>query len=157
MGKQLYISLLLGAFMVFGSVGSALAVPTIAIDLDPGTLGIQSTLSVTAGTSFTADVWFLGSGGAGFLFDAFAFAADFNDAGAVLGLAGGTGSPTAGSVAATAPIFALDTFTGGAVVPGSPLTTSFAGTGMAFPLTAGFTGSSDGVGCFPLAARLVEV
>lgn len=66
----------------------------------------------------------------------------FNDLGAVLGLIGGTGTPTAGSIAATAPIAALDAFSAGVVVSGSALTPS----GVPFPTPPGFTGQSDGLG-----------
>ena len=77
--------------ILFGAATSASAIPVITIDLDPETAGIQSSLSVASGSSFTIDMVITGDGVA--VFDTFAFAADFNDAGAVLGLFGGTGSP----------------------------------------------------------------
>ncbi len=130
---------LVAAFMLFGGIAKTSA-SVISIDLDPLTAGIQSTLSVVTGSSFTIDVVYTGDGVA--TFDTFAFATDFNDLGAVLGLAGGTGSPTAGSIAVTAPVAALDAFSAAAVAHGSALTPS----GVPFPITPGFAASSDGVG-----------
>ena len=131
---------LIAALLLLLGALPATAVPTISIDLDPGTAGIQSTRSVTSGSSFMIDVVFTGDGAT--LFDTFAFDAVFNDLGAILGLTGGTGSPTAGGIAATAPILALDAFSAAAVVSGSALTPS----GVPFPVPVGFTGQSDGVG-----------
>ncbi len=131
---------LMAGSLLLGGVPTASAIPVISIDLDPVTPGIQSTLSVPAGASFMIDVVFTGDGVT--MFDTFAFDTVFNDLGAVLGLTGGTGSPTAGSIAATAPIAALDVFSGGGVVPGSALTPS----GVPFPIPAPFTAGSDGLG-----------
>jgi len=138
--KKTIIRDLAAALILFGAATTASAIPVISIDLDPTTAGIQSSLSVASGSSFTIDMVITGDGAA--LFDTFAFAADFNDAGAVLGLFGGTGSPTAGSIAGLAPILATDLFSGAPVGPGSPLTPS----GVPFPVTPGFASSSDGLG-----------
>lgn len=133
------LGLIVGLLVIFHST-MAPAVPIISIDMDPFTPSIQNSLTVGPGTSFTIDVVYTGDGVA--IFDTFAFDVVFNDLGAVLGLAGGTGSPTAGSIAATAPISALDAFSAGFVVPGSALTPS----GVPFPIPAPFTAQSDGLG-----------
>ena len=127
---------------------SAWAGPIISIDLNPGMAGIQTTLTVDPGDTFTIDVVITGDGVMGF--DSAAFDVAFNDLGAVLGLAGGTGMPTAGALAGTAPGFfgltlpgeALDIFGLGvpAVAPGGALGTD------AFPVLAGFAGGIRGVG-----------
>jgi len=111
---------LCGASMEAGAI-------SVSVDLDPGTVGIQSTRSVVAGTSFTVDVVLNGDGST--VFDTFGFDVFFNDMGAgVLGLSGGTGTPTPGSIGATAPISFV------------PLSLG------PFPLTAPFTAQSGGVG-----------
>lgn len=138
------IQSLAAALILFGGSTTASAVPVVSIDLDPGTAGIQSSLSVVSGASFTIDMVLTGDGV--FAFDSFAFAADFNNLGAVLGLSGGTGSPAAGGITGLAPILAADLFSGAPVGPGTPLTPS----GVPFPLTPGFTASSDGVGIVSL-------
>lgn len=71
------------------------AIPTISVDMDPGTGGIQNTLAVTQGTTFTVDVLISDAAGPT-LFDTVALEALFNDAGAVLTL-GPTG-PVAGNL-----------------------------------------------------------
>ena len=126
--------------LLFVGVTSASAVPVISVDLDPGVAGIQSTVSIGAGSSFKIKVTFTGDGAT--LFDAFSFDTVFNDAGAVLGLAGSAGSPTAGGVAALAPFLAVDPGSGAFVVPGSVLTPI----AMGFPIPAPFTGQSGGIG-----------
>ncbi|MCH7916254.1 MAG: PEP-CTERM sorting domain-containing protein [Deltaproteobacteria bacterium] len=109
--------------------------------MDPGTAGIQTILTVDPGDVFTIDVVYTGDGTA--VFDTFAFDVVFNDLGAVLGLAGGTGSPTAGSIAGTVPSpLIADLFGAAFVVPGLPLTPS----GLPFPIPAPFTAGSDGLG-----------
>ncbi len=133
------------ALLVQVTTASAVIIPppSISVDLDPLTAGIQNTLTVTSGSTFTVDVVYTGNNTSAF--DTFAFSVDFNDLGAVLGLTGGTGSPTAGSIASpvlNCPILCLDVFSGAPVGPGSPLTPS----GVPFPITPGFTASSDGVG-----------
>lgn len=120
MQKKRVGGLMLALLLLIG-VPTASAIPIISIDLDPGTLGIQSTRSVTLGSSFTIDVVFTGDGIAAI--DTFLFDTVFNDLGAILGLTGGTGSPTAGSIAGTCPVLCVDALTFGAVVPGSALTT----------------------------------
>ena len=112
--------------LAFGQVGFPNGTPPppgagdplpIAVDLDPTAAGIQTTLSVAVGSSFTIDVVVTGDGVTAF--DTFAFDGVFNDLGAVLGLAGGTGSPTAGAIAGTCPIFCRDIFAGPVVVSGA--------------------------------------
>ena len=122
-------SLITVVALLMGVATATAAITTVAIDLDPNTLGIQSTLVVDPGDSFTIDVVLTGDGVA--TIDAFAFAADFNDLGAVLGLGG---MHTAGTIAGLAPLSALDAFTAGPVVPTSPLMPS----GFPFPITPGF-------------------
>jgi len=134
----------LATVLLFGGAANASAIPVISVDLDPTTSGIQTTLNVIAGSSFTLNLVLTGDGSS--LFDTFAFAADFNSSGAVLGLTGGTGMPTAGSIAGTAPIAALDISTAAATVPGSLLGT------LPFPITPGFTATSGGVGILSLVA-----
>ena len=144
--KKTILQSLAAVLLLFGWVTAASAGLIISVDLDPTTAGIQSTLSVAGGTSFTIDVVITGDGVMGF--DAAAFDVAFNDLGAVLGLSGGTGMPTAGALAGTAPGFfgltlpgeALDVFGFVAVAPGGSLTTDF------FPLAAGFAGGIGGVG-----------
>lgn len=124
--------------LLFVGVTSASAVPVISVDLDPGVAGIQSTVSIGAGSSFKIKVTFTGDGAT--LFDAFSFDTVFNDAGPVLGLAGSAGSPTAGGIAALA--LAVDPGSGAFVVPGSALTPI----AMGFPIPAPFTSQSGGIG-----------
>lgn len=131
-----------GALMLFGGATTASAVPTVSIDLDPGTPGIQNALTANQGASFTFDVVLTGDGVT--TFDAFLMDVGFNDLGTILGLTGGTGSPTAGSIADTCFVGCVDIFGGVIIVAGSPLTTGpFAPPG---PFTAqlGTVGISDG-------------
>ena len=127
----------MAAVLLIGGGTNASAIPVLSVDLDPTMPGIQTTLNVLAGSSFTLDLVLTGDGSS--LFDAFAFAADFNSSGAVLG---GTGMATAGTIAGTAPVAALDVFTAGPAAPGVLLTPS----GVPFPVTPGFMASSDGFG-----------
>jgi hypothetical protein len=116
---------------------AALALPIISVDLDPATPGIQSTLSVDVGTSFTIDLVVTGDG---VPFDLAIFETVFNSAGAVLGLAGGTGSPTAGGLAALG-FGAGDAYAPNLLAPGAPMAT-----GPIFAPAAGFSGQSGGIG-----------
>lgn len=144
---RLILSIIFGLAVMF-KVGTASALPMISVDLDPGTAGIQSALTVDPGDTFTVDVVYTGDGAA--TFDAFAFDVVFNDMGAgVLGLVGGTGSPTAGSIAATAPIAALDAF--GGVFVGIGIGDALTPSGVPFPIAAPFTAGSDGLGMFSIA------
>lgn len=139
--KRSYLSVLIVAAFLLLRATTASAVPVVSIDLDPGTAGIQTTRTVDPGEVFSIDVVYTGDGVA--VFDFFAFDVVFNDLGAgVLGLSGGTGLPTAGTIAGTAPFLALDVFSAGIVVPGSALTPS----GVPFPPPAPFTAQSDGLG-----------
>ena len=144
--KRTFLCGLMVALLLLVGVTPALAVPVISIDLDPGTGGIQTALTVDPGDSFTIDVVVTGDGVTAF--DLAAFDVAFNDLGAVLGLGGGTGMPTAGALAGTAPGFipltvpgeALDLPGGGIpVAPGGPLVPDF------FPLAPGFAGGFGGV------------
>lgn len=141
--KHTVFSLITCGVFMWG--GTAWAGSIISIDLFPGMAGIQTTRTVVQGSSFTIDVVYTGDGIA--TFDTFAFAADFNDSGAVLGLAGGA---TAGSIAM--PISScvggcLDAFSAAFVMPGDALVTSLAGIpSFPFPISPFFTASSDGVG-----------
>jgi len=129
---------------------SAWATPTVSIDLDPMTAGIQSTRTVDPGNTFTIDVVYTGDGGTAF--DTFAFAADFNDMGPVLGLVApmamfAPGDLAAGSIAATCPIPpCVDTHTFLGVAPGGFLVPAGVVPGVPFLPTAGFAATSDGVG-----------
>ena len=113
---------LAAALILFGgaTTASAIAVPIISIDLDPGTAGIQSTLTVAPGSSFTIDMVLTGDGVT--LFDTFAFAADFNDLGPILGLvlAGvallGLGAVAPASFMAHFTVFVLACFVGYMVI-----------------------------------------
>jgi hypothetical protein len=118
-----------GAVMLFGGATTAsadLAIPQIFIDLDPATPGIQNSLTVSQGSSFSVDVMLDPTNGFP-TFDTFATDMMFNDQGPVLGLEAGTfaGNPVAGGIA----IFCVlaiceDINTGGTVlIPGTPLTT----------------------------------
>ena len=144
--RRSYLSSLIVAALLLLRTTTASAVPTISIDLNPGLGGIQSMLTVDPGDVFTIDMVITGDGLMGF--DSAAFDVAFNDLGAVLGLSGGTGMPTAGALAGTAPGFfgltlpgeALDLPGGGIpVAPGGPLVTDF------FPLAPGFAGGIGGV------------
>lgn len=142
---RLIFSIIFGLAVMF-KAATASALPIISVDLDPGTAGIQSVLIVAPGDIFTVDVVYTGDGVA--VFDTFGFDVVFNNLGAgILGLAGGTGSPTAGAIAALAPVSAVDAFTFVAVAPGNALTPS------GFPILppAGFTAHSSLVGILSLA------
>ncbi len=136
------------AVLGLGTPAWATSIPIISVDLDPGTLGIQNTLTVDSGDSFTIDV--VVTGYSVTAFDTFAFDAVFNDLGAVLGLAPALtpGSPTAGGIAGTCPSSCLDVFSGGIVGIGSALTPKAAGPAgpPPFPIPAPFTAGSDGLG-----------
>ncbi len=142
----------MAAVLLIGGGTNASAIPVLSVDLDPTMPGIQTTLNVLAGSSFTLDLVLTGDGSS--LFDAFAFAADFNSSGAVLG---GTGMATAGTIAGTAPVAALDVFTVGPAAPGVLLTPS----GVPFPVTPGFMASSDGFGILsivlPFAGTTIDL
>ena len=135
-------------FMVGSTTASA--IPVISIDLDPGTAGIQSILSVAQGTSFTIDIVFTGDGVA--IFDTFAFDTVFNDVGAILGLAGGTGLLTAGSIAGTCGGgLCIDFVTGLPTFPGGVLTA------FAAPLPPPFTAGSGLAGMVSLGAPFLPI
>jgi len=139
-----------GALMLFGGATTASAVPTISIDLDPGTAGIQNTLTVAQGASFTFDVVFIGDGTT--LFDAFAMDVGFNDQGAILGLTGGTGSPTAGSIADNCIGTCVDLFGGVPIFAGSTLTTGPFAPPAPFTAQLGTVGIVDDLFQFTISA-----
>ena len=143
---------LAGGLILFGAQFSQ-AIPIMSIDLDPATAGIQDTLTVDSGTSFTIDLLITG---AGETMDSVYFETVYNSSGAVLGLSGGSGSPTAGSLAAPFPVGpglfgALDLNSFAAVVPGSPLAPP------PFPFTPapGFSGQSGAYGMLLLGGPAV--
>lgn len=108
---------ILGAFLW---CPTAWAVPIISVDLDPGTVGIQSTLSVTAGSVFSVDVVLSDSTpGTPSFFDTTILELFFNDMGPGVLTAGGT--ITAGSLAATT-LLSLDAFGAVPVTSGGSLT-----------------------------------
>jgi len=134
--KKKYIGGLVAALMLLLGVGNARAIP-LAVDMDPGTPGIQTSLSVTQGDSFAVDVVLVGDGST--TFDTSLFSLDYNDAGAILSL---SGAPTAGDLAGMAPAFAGDFFGLVVVSPGSPLVVNTS----LFPPSGGFASSSGGMG-----------
>lgn len=117
------------------SVAPAAAIPVISIDMDPSVLGIQNSLTVDPGNTFTVDVVFTGDGLSAF--DTIVLDVAFNDTGSQLAWASG---PTAGTLAGTAPFLALDVFGGFATFPGNALTTAL------IPVSPGYTAGIGGVG-----------
>jgi len=112
----------------------AWAVPTLSIDLDTGSPGIQSTRTTAVGDSIDIAVVLTGDGVT--VFDTTIFDLAFNSGSAVIALAPG-GAPTAGELADQAPLLALDAFGGIPIASGSPLiphdplaTNSLGGIGM---------------------------
>lgn len=79
---RILICIIFGMAVMF-KVVTASAIPTISVDLDPGTMGIQTSLTVKPGDSFTVNVVYTGDGIT--TFDTFMFDTLFNDLGAVLG------------------------------------------------------------------------
>ncbi len=116
--------------------GTASAIPVISVDLDIGTPGLQATRTVDPGDPFAVDILYTGDGAA--IFDTFTLDVVFNDAGNALSLA--SENPTAGAIADTAPIFALDVFGGSPVTSGTALTTD------SFQVPLGFNDGLGGVG-----------
>lgn len=128
-------------FAVMFNVVTASAVPVISVDMDPGTAGIQSTLTIAPGDTFGVDIVLTGDGTS--LFDTTIFDVAFNDAGAVLGL---SGVPTAGSLASTGfPGSVVDAFTFAPISPGSSLTT------IPGPPEPGFASNTGSFGMFSFA------
>jgi hypothetical protein len=117
------------------SVAPAAAIPLISIDMDPSVLGIQNSLTVDPGDIFAVDIVFTGDGAT--TFDTIMLDVAFNDMGSQLAWSGG---PTTGTLAGTAPIFALDIFGGFATFPGNALTTALN------PVSPGYTAGIGGVG-----------
>lgn len=128
------LEILLGLALAAAST-PAWAIPTLSIDLDTATPGVQSTRSVLLGDTVEAGVVLTGDGSTGF--DTTIFDLSFDAA--VIGVA--PGGPEAGALAGTAPVGALDVFGGGFVLPGGSLT----------PQSAAATGSIGGIGLSSLA------
>ena len=120
-----------------------MALPIIAIDLDPGTAGIQSSLTVSQGQNFQVDV--ILSPDIPLVFDAVLFDLAFNNAGAVLAL---TAGPTAGGLADAGNLGASsDALTFAAVNSGSALATGVSGA-----LPGGYAASIGETGYLSLGA-----
>ena len=120
-------------FSLSASISSAL---TISVDMDSTTAGIQSNVIANLGDILNVSIVITGDGATAF--DTAILDLAFNDAGSVLTLMSG---PTVGSLAATAPVFALDVFGGiPFVLPGAPLTTDGA------PAPPGFLDNLGGLG-----------
>ncbi len=137
--QQRWTSGLVVALLLFVGVTTAAALPIISIDLDGGpggTAGIQSTLTVDPGSSFTIDVVIADAAIVPAFFDTVILEPFFNDAGAVL-------SP--GPTLATWGAFAggsLDLF--GGFVPAVP--GALAGVGPSGAPAGGFASGSGAVG-----------
>ncbi len=134
-----------GLLSVTLSGTSAWAMPIISVDMDPGTPGIQSSLTVAPTTAFTVDIVYTGDGVS--TFDATIMDIGFNDAGPVLTPGPGLspGAPTAGAMAGTVPAgFAFDAALFAPVAPGSPLTP------LGTPPLPGFAGGIGSVGLITL-------
>jgi MYXO-CTERM domain-containing protein len=142
MPKQWMARLALGVLLT--GVKPALAMPLVSIDLDPATPGIQDTLSIDAGNSFTVNM-VLSVTGAPVAMDTVLFETVFNSAGPVLGLSGG--APTAGALAGAVPI-ALDAYSAFLLLPGAAMATAAA----PYTPAAGFAGQSGGHGMLLLGA-----
>ena len=120
--KQLCIGAVLAGFLFLGATDSAkagLITPTISVDLDPGTPGVQSSLSVAQGTTFTVDVVVTDAPGS---FDAAISRILFNTSGPVLTLA--SANPIAGALVGfgVAAFTVRDFYGGSYLAPGDPLT-----------------------------------
>lgn len=124
---------------------TARAVPTLSIDLDTLTPGVQSSRTVLLGDSVEAGVVLTGDGTTGF--DTLIFDLLFNSGPTIIDVAPG-GGPTAGALAATS-AFVLDVF-GVAPVPLLP------GSALA-PATPGAIDGLGGVGMTSLVAPFPTV
>ncbi len=149
------------AATLLAATAPALAIPVLAIDLDPLTPGVQTTLAVTSGSSFKLDIVFSGDGAVLTEFDTAILAVYFNDSGsAVLGQTGGV---AAGLLADRAPIAAADSFGNPSVsiASGDPLTSlNIAGPLNNFIDNSGLTGlQSTGGPAFSLnnTAETIQV
>ena len=124
------LSVLLSFGFIVGISPIALALPIIAVDTDPGTVGIQSTRSVLPGTTFTVDVVISDDGNAPTptIFDTVVLDVFFTTAAGALAF-GPTGPvagslTTAGGSGVSSDAFDLSPpIVFGPVGPGSPLTT----------------------------------
>lgn len=153
--KRFQASLLLPALLA-ASLQTASALPFLAIDLDVNTPGIQPSRTVTLGSpSFSIAAVYVGDGTA--TFDTFLGSLNFNDNGAVLGLQGGTGTPTAGALADLAPVMTLDVLAGTLVVSTDPLTTGASSRALGFSADSGLLGLNSIGDPFPIIANNVAV
>lgn len=116
--RNSFCCLIAGGLLV--TTGHTLAAPVVAVDMDPSVMGIQSTLSVPLGTTFTVGIvaWDDGVPPTPILADSVILETFFNDAGVVL-IPGPTG-PLAGGLAGSGT--AMDFFGFVPTVPGAPLT-----------------------------------
>lgn len=122
--------------LVLVGVSSVWAAPIIFVDMNPGAAGIQSSLSVLPGVTFTVDV-VIEAHLSPATFDTVLLEVLFNDSGAILGT--GPIGPVAGSLASTAGTF--DVF--GGFVPTAP--GALLGVNSSFP-APGFASGSGAVG-----------
>ena len=150
-----YSSFALFLTLLGASLDPASATPVLAIDLNPAAAGIQSTLTVQPGATFSLAVVYAGDGTA--TFDTFISSINFNNNGAVLGLQGGIGNPKAGALANQAPVAALDIFGGVQVTEGGNLTAGPASLATGFTADSGLLGLNSINDPFPMLAAGSEV
>jgi hypothetical protein len=133
-------------FMVSSSASAA----TISFDLDVIAPGIQNTRIINPGSEFEFEVVFTGDGVT--QFDTFALNVAYNNSGQVL--ASTSQQPIAGTIADTAPLMALDIFSGSSVSGGDTLTLGNLPTPEGFSEGLGGAGlSSVGGMAFPQLAE----
>ena len=111
---------------VLGLSGHAATAAVIAVDTDPGTIGIQNARSVNQGDNFTIDVVLDTTGDLGpTVFDTTSLGISFNDAGAILSSLGASaGALAAAPFVSGIPGLPLDNFGVATVTPGDALTPS---------------------------------
>jgi len=141
------VGVVAGLLFVLGPFQSTFAMPIVSVDLDPGTPDIQNALTVDAGTTFAIDIVVSGSGAP---IDALLFEAVYNDTAGTLGLAGGTGAPTAGSLAGAFGVLDINSFL--PIAPGAPL----APPTLPFTPTPGFAAQSGAYGMLLLGGPVVS-
>ena len=136
------------ALVLWAISTSASAVPIITVDMDPGTAGIQNTLTVAPGAVFSVDIVIFDDGSAPTptIFDTVILDLFFTTADGVLGF-GPTG-PVAGTLSAAGGLASFDAFSLAALSPGFSLATDGA------PAPAGTVGVGA-VGYFDPTTYLV--
>ena len=142
--RKTWTGIVVAALFLFLGVTTASAVPIISVDMDNTMAGIQNTLNVTPGTTFTVDVVIDDDGNAPSptTFDTVILEMFFNDSVSVLS-PGPTG-PVAGALAGNS-IFTASLFGPlGPLVPG----TTVLGTGPSSAPAGGFAGGSGAIGLF---------